>query len=123
AIMSSAGLKETTIQQMLTPQVRLDEGCVNCLTRKMTQPSASLSWGLGVGLEHTEPGDAFWHWGDNPGFKDFVIAFNKLKTGVVIFTNGDNGLGIIPEIVKVATGTSHPVFSWLSYDAYNSPGR
>jgi CubicO group peptidase (beta-lactamase class C family) len=123
AIINGTGLKETTVQQMLTPQVKLDEGCVNCLNRKVMQPSASLAWGLGVGLEHTEQGDGFWHWGDNGGFKDYVIAYKKLKTGVVIFTNGDNGLGIIPEIVKAATGGNHPVFSWLNYEAYNSPGR
>jgi len=123
AILNGTGLKETTVQQMLTPQVRLDDGCVNCLTRKLMQPSTALSWGLGVGLEHTEQGDAFWHWGDNGGFKDGVMAFKKLKTGVVIFTNSDNGLGIIPEIIKAALGGNHPVFSWLTYDAYNSPTR
>jgi CubicO group peptidase (beta-lactamase class C family) len=123
AIMNGTGLKETTVQQMLTPQVKLDEGCVTCLGRKVLKPSAALSWGLGVGLQHTESGDAFWHWGDNGGFKDYVVAFDKPKTGVVIFTNSDNGLGIIPEIVKEALGGNHPVFSWLSYDAYNSPGR
>jgi CubicO group peptidase (beta-lactamase class C family) len=123
ALMSGAGLKETTVRQMLTPQVRLDEGCVNCLGRKLMQPSASLSWGLGVGLEHTAQGDAFWHWGDNGGFKDYVIAFRQQRAGVVIFTNGDNGLGIIPEVVRAATGGDRPAFSWLSYEAYDSPGR
>lgn len=123
AIMNGTGLKEMTVQQMLTPQVKLDEGCIICLNRKVMQPSAALSWGLGVGLEHTEQGDGFWHWGDNGGFKDFVIAYRKPKTGVVIFTNSDNGLGIIPEIVRAATASSHPVFSWMGYDAYNSPAR
>jgi CubicO group peptidase (beta-lactamase class C family) len=123
AIMNGTGLKETTVQQMLTPQVKLDEGCVTCLGRKVMMPSDALSWGLGVGLQHTEQGDAFWHWGDNGGFKDYVVAFGKQKTGVVILTNSDNGLGIIPEIVKEALGGNQPVFSWINYDAYNSPGR
>src|SRR5205085_613397 len=60
---------------------------------------------------------------DNGGFKDYMVAFRKQKLGVIIFTNSDNGLGIIPEIVKATLGGSQPVFSWLSYDAYNSPGR
>ncbi|MEN3331373.1 MAG: hypothetical protein V7641_738 [Blastocatellia bacterium] len=123
AMMNGTGLKETTVQQMLTPQVKLDEGCVTCMGRKVLKPSDALSWGLGVGLQHTEQGDAFWHWGDNGGFKDYVVAFRKQKMGVVIFTNSDNGLGIIPEIVKQALGGNQPVFSWINYDAYNSPGR
>lgn len=123
AMMNGTGLKETRVQQMLTPQVKLDADCVTCLGRKVMKPSAALSWGLGVGLQHTEQGDAFWHWGDNGGFKDYVVAFRKQKTGVIILTNSDNGLGIIPEIVKAALGGNHPVFSWINYDAYNSPGR
>ncbi|HKQ09210.1 MAG TPA: serine hydrolase [Blastocatellia bacterium] len=123
AVMNGTGLKETTAQQMLTPQVKLDEGCVNCLNRKLLKPSPSLAWGLGVGLQHTAQGDAFWHWGDNGGFKDYVVAFSKPKTGVIIFTNSDNGLGIIPEIVKEAMGGDQPAFSLLNYEAYNSPSR
>jgi CubicO group peptidase (beta-lactamase class C family) len=123
AIMNGTGLEETTIQQMLTPQVKVDEGCVNCLNRKVVKPSEVLGWGLGVGLQHNEQGDAFWHWGDNGGFKDYVVAFNKQKAGVVIFTNSDNGLGIIPEIVKAALGGDQPAFAWLNYDTYDSPGR
>jgi CubicO group peptidase (beta-lactamase class C family) len=123
AVMNGTGLKATTVRQMLTPQVKLDEGCVNCLTRKMTKPSAALSWGLGVGLQHNEQGDGFWHWGDNGGFKDYVIGFGKSKTGLIIFTNSDNGLGIIPEIVKAALGGDQPAFAWLSYESYNAPSR
>ena len=123
AIMNGTGLKEATVQQMLTPQVRLDEGCVNCLGRRVEKPSDVLAWGLGVGLQHNEQGDAFWHWGDNGGFKDYVVAFRAQKTGVIVFTNSDNGLGIIPEVVKAALGGTHPAFAWLNYDAYNSPAR
>src|SRR5438128_5458003 len=39
AMMKGTGLKETTVQQMLTPQVKLDEGCVTCLGRKVFKPS------------------------------------------------------------------------------------
>jgi CubicO group peptidase (beta-lactamase class C family) len=124
AILNGTGLKETTIQQMMTPQIKVDEACVNCIGVKPTKQSAAISWGLGAGLQHTAQGDAFWHWGDNPGFKNFIMAFRKQKTGVVILTNSDNGLGVIPAIIQAAFGSGdQPVFSWLDYDAYNSPGR
>ncbi|MFL6216015.1 MAG: serine hydrolase [Blastocatellia bacterium] len=123
AVVNGTGLKAETVRQMLTPQVKLDEGCVTCLGRKVMKPSTSLAWGLGVGLQHTAQGDAFWHWGDNPGFKNFVIAFPQQKSGAVILTNSDNGLGIIPEIVKEMLGGNSPTFAWLSVEEYNSPGR
>jgi len=123
AVMNGTGLKETTVRGMLTPQVKLDEGCVICLGRKELKPSASLAWGLGVGLQHSAQGDAFWHWGDNAGFKDFVMAFPKQKAGVVILTNSDYGPGITPEIVKAALGDDQPAFAWLNVEPYNSPSR
>jgi CubicO group peptidase (beta-lactamase class C family) len=123
AVMNGVGLKAATVRRMLAPQVWLDEGCVTCLGRQVMKPSTTLAWGLGVGLEHTARGDGFWHWGDNPGFKNFVIAFPRQKSGIVILTNSDNGLGIIPEIVKETLGGNSPTFAWLSVEEYNSPGR
>lgn len=123
AVMNGTGLKETTARQMLTPQIKVDEDCVTCFGRKEMKPSVSLSWGLGFGLQHTAQGDAFWHWGDNGGFKDFVIAFKRQKAALVVLTNSDNGLSIIPEIVKEALGGDQPAFAWINYEAYNSPPR
>src|SRR5689334_4728505 len=37
AVMNGAGLKAETGRQMLTPQIRLDEGCVICLGRKVVK--------------------------------------------------------------------------------------
>ena len=123
AVMQGSGLRGSTARQMLSSQVRVDAGCSNCIGRQPTRPSETISWGLGIGLQRSEIGDAFWHWGDNPGFKCYVAGFRKRKAGVVILTNSDNGLGIIPEIAKLATGGDHPAFKWLSYEAYNSPIR
>jgi len=123
AIMNGTGLKEETISQMLTPQVKVDAACSNCIDRKPTKPSQYLSWGLGWGLQSTEQGDAFWHWGDNGNFKCFVVAFKKEKMGIVAFTNSTTGLGIIPEIVSEAIGGKHPAFAWMNYETYNSPRR
>jgi CubicO group peptidase (beta-lactamase class C family) len=123
AIMNGAGLKEETTRKMLTPHVKVDASCTNCLDPKPPKPSESLSWGLGWGIQRTAQGDAFWHWGDNGTFKCFVVAFGRQKTGIVAFTNSTTGLGIIPEIVTAAIGGTHPAFAWLNYEAYNSPRR
>ena len=123
AIMNGAGLKEETARLMLTPQVKVDAGCTNCIDRKPSKPSEALSWGLGWGLQSTGQGDAFWHWGDNGDFKCFVVASRKQKTGIVVFTNSANGLGIIPEIVGEALGGNQPAFAWIDYESYNSSRR
>ena len=109
---------------MLTPQIRIDASCVFCLKPGTGRMSESLSWGLGWGLERTENGNAFWHWGENRGeFHTFAMAYPKQKIGVVIFTNSGNGLSIIPAIVSQIIGGSHPAFAWMGYDLYNSPAK
>jgi hypothetical protein len=40
---------------------------------------------------HRENGDLLSHGDDNPGYKSFVLASMKRKTGYVMLTNGDNG--------------------------------
>jgi CubicO group peptidase (beta-lactamase class C family) len=123
AMMNGAGLKEETIRQMLTAQIKVDEACTNCTDRKTSKLSETLSWGLGWGLQRTEHGDAFWHWGDNGNFKCFIIAYRKQRTGIVVFTNSSSGLGIIPEIIREVIDGKQPAFAWLNYEPYNSPGR
>lgn len=124
AIMNGTGLKQATADEMLTMQIKLNPDCVNCLSQKPARLSDSLSWGLGWGLQHTENGDAFWHWGDNNGvFRCFVLGFKKQKMGVVVFTNSAHGLSIMPEIVAESIGGNHPAFAWINYEPYNSAGK
>ena len=122
--LNNGRLKPETWKQMLTPQIKVNEGCVNCTFAVAGKPSSQVSWGLGIGLQQTELGQAFWHWGDNNSeYNCFVVGFRDRGAGMVIFTNSGNGLSIIPEIVAAAFGTRLPAFDWLHYDAYNSPAR
>jgi CubicO group peptidase (beta-lactamase class C family) len=50
-----------------------------------------VAWGLGWGLEESGDRGAFWHWGDNPGYKSLTVAAPAQRTGTVIMTNGDGG--------------------------------
>ena len=90
---------------MMTPQVEVEDG---------------VSWGLGWGLENG--GDTFWHWGDNGSFRCFVMASRETATGLVLFTNSNNGLAIAEPIVEAALGGDHPAFSFIDYDRYDAPG-
>ncbi len=94
-------LTEASLQQMLTPQIKL---------------SYSLDWGLGWGLERTNKGNFFWHWGDLVTFKSFTAASKDLQTGIVILTNSQNGLKICERIVNQAIGGKHPAFKYWMID-------
>lgn len=123
AILQGTGLKKETAKLMLTPQIYVDEACTNCTDRPLEKKSSQVAWGLGWGLQNTDEGISFWHWGDNGNSKAYVVAFVKQKIGVTFFTNSSNGLSIAREIVNATVGGKHPALDWLHYDPYNSPAK
>lgn len=123
AILNGAGLKKETLKQMLTPQIRVDLSGPNTTGRPADKLSPNISWGLGVGLQTTADGLSFWHWGDNGDSKAYFVAFEKQKTGVVVFANSANGLSFMTELVDEAVGGQQPALAWLKYESYKSPSR
>jgi len=88
---------------MLSPQIRLTD---------------HLAWGLGWGLNLSEDGDRFWHWGDSRGFMSYAVASLTQRKGVVIFTNGRNGLRIAEQVAtKVMGDAESETFAWI-YDGF-----
>jgi CubicO group peptidase (beta-lactamase class C family) len=107
AMMNDIGLKNETINQMLTPQIDVDK---------------DVYWGLGFGLERTTNGDGFWQWGDYGIFRNYIVAYKKHKIGVVYLTNGFTGLSICQDIVKNSIGGGKELgIAYLNYDQYDSP--
>jgi len=100
AIMNQTGIQASTVDAMLTPQVIVDP-----------DDTQDVAWGLGIGLEETPFGRAYWHWGDNMTFRCFFIAIPAHKIGVVYFTNSFFGLTIRRQIVELAIGGEHPVLT------------
>lgn len=90
-----------SIRRMLTPHVTVND---------------ALSWGLGWGLHGRDGSESFWHWGDNGSFKCFAAASRRARNGVMVMTNGANGLRICKEVVRVALGVEHPAFAWSMLD-------
>lgn len=110
AMLNAKGIKTNTVRKMLTAQVGVEK-------------DASVQWGLGVGLQTTPDGHAFWHWGDNGPFKAFFIAYPKQKIGLVYFANSSNGLGIAEDLLPVCLGGSYPSVRWIDYEGPNAPAR
>lgn len=82
----------------------------------------SLSWGLGWGIERIAAPTAapraaartfLWQWGDNGGYKNFVLAEPAEGDALFVFTNGDSGARLYERILTRATGMEHPAFFWL----------
>jgi CubicO group peptidase (beta-lactamase class C family) len=73
----------------------------------------ALGWGLGVGLERLDGRQYFWHWGDNPGFKNFVIAEPAARSAMVMFTNGNAGARVYERVLRARSGLDHPAFLWI----------
>jgi CubicO group peptidase (beta-lactamase class C family) len=114
AVMRGTGLKAGTRKQMLTPEIKLSESGTNNTASAPEKLSSSLSWGLGWGLQSTGDGLALWHWGDNGNYKSYIVAYDKQQFGIVVFTNGANGLSMMPEIIDEAIGGEQPALEWLT---------
>lgn len=78
-------------------------------------PGAStsvLGWGLGWGVQTTSDGTNWWQWGDNGGYKNFVLADPKREWGIAVFTNGDKGRAVYERIIRAVRG-DQMAFLWL----------
>ena len=125
AVLSGARLKPQTARQWVAPQVTLRLACVQCLATDLPEIDTQVAWGLGWGLEPRC--GTFFQWGDNDRgrFKAFTMGSVQQRLGVVIFTNGFNGMSIIPELVETTLPGAHAAFDWLNYPRFGKgcPGR
>ena len=120
AIVNGVGLKPATLREMGNPQIAVNPECTNCTEQTPKDLSKTIFWGLGWGIQKIGSETSLWHWGDNGSFKCFVVANPARKSGVMMFTNSENGLAIAPAVVRDATGADHVAFGWLRYDSYDS---
>lgn len=113
AILKGVGLNSKTVNEMLRPQIKVQEDSTNSIENYTGRLSNSVSWSLGWGIQRSEIGDSFWHWGDNQGFKSFILGSKNRNNAIIIFTNGSNGLILIAEIIKKYMGVPQPALDWL----------
>jgi CubicO group peptidase (beta-lactamase class C family) len=113
AVLSGARLNPGTAKRWLDPQVRLRQHCIECIATDEQDADQHVAWGLGWGLE--PDAGSFFHWGNNDGFKAFVVGSLADRSAVVVFTNGDNGLAIMPDVINQLMPGDHPAFKWLNH--------
>ena len=108
ALMNGELLKKATWQEMMEPQINVDK------------PFPNVFWGLGWGLEKTQQGECFWHWGDGSRSKDYITGNLSTKDGIVFFANSENGLSFAKEMLDDAIGGEHPGITFLGYQRYDA---
>jgi CubicO group peptidase (beta-lactamase class C family) len=91
-------LKSELSFEMLQPQVQINE---------------EILWGLGWGLEQCTSRQFFWQWGNNPGFRAFMLGARDTGFGVVVLTNGANGDRLWKPMLEDLTDEIHPALAWL----------
>ncbi len=70
-------------------------------------------WGLGIGLQQTESGYGFWHWGDNGQFHAFCVGNPEARSGLMVMVNGEKGKGVWQPFFQVLYGQTPEGLRWL----------
>jgi CubicO group peptidase (beta-lactamase class C family) len=73
----------------------------------------NLAWGLGWGLESSDGGKFAWHWGDASGVKNLFMFHLPSRTGLVIFTNGENGARLYRRMTRRSFQREFDAFLWV----------
>lgn len=100
ALLAGEGLAPATRDAMFTASGSADHGGSDRVAID------HIKWGLGIGLQKNELGDAIWHWGDNGPFKAFFLAYPATGRSVVIMTNSESGLEAVDDIAGEFFGRS-----------------
>ncbi|MDB5136689.1 MAG: serine hydrolase [Mucilaginibacter sp.] len=116
AVITGRGLKPETRKMMFEKS-----SAGNRFGKPVIEANQHINWGLGFGLTENEKGKAIWHWGDNGNFKCFYLAYPATNERLVYFTNSQDGLNILGDVLDLFYGkqTWWPAI-WLQY-GYESP--
>lgn len=89
------------------------------LLKKITHNAVSVNaqsnllWGLGWGIEEHANGTMLWHWGNNPGYRAFVIGSVKKGDAMIMLTNSNNGLDLAEPLTKLALPGIYKTFGFI----------
>lgn len=73
----------------------------------------ALGWALGWGLEQFGDTHLAWHWGDDPGYKNFVVVAPDNGIAAAVFTNGDQGADPYTRVIQTLLPGEHPALQRL----------
>lgn len=83
------------------------------ICKPISRVNSALGWGLGFGIEQEGARPKYlWQWGDNGGWKNLFLIHPETRSGVVVFTNGENGMRVVERVMRAATGEDQAAFLW-----------
>ncbi|MEK2602165.1 serine hydrolase domain-containing protein [Burkholderia arboris] len=110
-VLAGRGLSRAGHDQWFAPQVNTRQGDDAEDLYGKNPVDHDVAWGLGWGLEPSS--GCFFHWGNSPGFRAFVLANRATKDAVVWFANSARGLRLIHTVLPEAVTGEHPSVQWL----------
>lgn len=110
-VLARRGLASATHDQWFLPRINTRQGDDAEDLIGHNPPDLNIAWGLGWGLEPFQ--GCFFHWGNNPGFRAFVLANRATQDAVVWFANSAQGLRLVHAVVPQTVPGEHPAIEWL----------
>lgn len=102
--MKGLGLSDSLFGDMTRPQVKIKDNYFR-----------GLGWGLVEGLP--DSGYALEHGGSDVGVRTMAVFLPKTGSGVVVMTNGDNGMFITDLVIKAAVAGGTQVLATMNKGA------
>ncbi|MGA0572915.1 serine hydrolase domain-containing protein [Variovorax sp. VNK109] len=117
AVLRGWGLSAAMHARWLTPCVVAREGVDDVLNAD-AKAFDGIAWGLGWGLD--TGAQSFFHWGNSPGFRAYVVGNMRTKDAVVWFANSARGLRLARRILPAVFPAAPVAFrsmDWLQIGA------
>lgn len=72
-----------------------------------------IAWTLGLGVDRSLGAQAYFQWGDGPGFKNFAWVQPARKTALVFLTNGDRGAALYAWVLRQLLREDPAALYWI----------
>lgn len=120
AVLKRQGLKESSWNEMFSPQIRIRSKTQFGPYEETTEnDDIELSYGLGWGLFETPHGRAAFKEGHGDGFEHYMVLFPEKGMGVVILTNSANGESAYKELLELTIADTWTPLEWNGYVPYD----
>lgn len=112
AVLKADRLRLATWRQWMTVEKNVPKGAAIHLEPDPPETEPGIGWGLGWGIESRS--GTFFQWGKMTGVRAFVMGSASAQSGVVLLTNSNTGLRLMPALTNEALPGDHPAIRWLA---------
>lgn len=117
-LMKEQGLKKSSYQQLLSPQIFVkSKRGFGPLRDSLTNENDAikLAWGLGIGLFQSPYGKGFFHTGHGEANQNYAVAFPEKGIALIMLSNSENFETVSAELLKTCIGDTYSPLKWLGH--------